>query len=83
MMKVSVMNEYKSRFKQVFCLFDNDKAGVKLSEDFTKKYNVPHFFMPELPGVTDFSDLVSKVGKKEAKKLFNQQISKLWTNHNL
>ena len=39
------------------------------------------FFMPELPGVTDFSDLVSKVGKEKAKELFNQKISKLWINH--
>jgi hypothetical protein len=28
--------------------------------------------MPELPGVTDFSDLVKKVGANEAKKIFNQ-----------
>lgn len=71
-MKVSVMDEYKSRFERVVCLFDNDKAGKSLSEDFSRRYQTPYFFMPELPGVTDFSDLVKKVGANEAKKIFNQ-----------
>lgn len=78
MMKETVMNEYKDRFKQVVCLFDNDQAGKKLSIEFTEKYNVPHFFMPELPGVTDFSDLVKSVGKEKAveitKKLITNEI---------
>lgn len=74
MMKHSVMDEYKSRFKRVMCLFDNDRAGKNLSKEFTKEYNVPHFYMPELQKVTDFSDLVKKVGVNDAKKIFNQQI---------
>ena len=73
-MKDSVMDEYKSRFEKVICLFDNDKAGKNLSVEFTERYSIPHFFMPELKDVTDFSDLVKKVGPVEAKKIFNELI---------
>ncbi len=74
MMKDSVMDEYKSRFNKVICLFDNDQAGKKLSVSFTEKYNVPHFFVPELPNVTDFSDLVKGIGKEDAIQIVKQFI---------
>lgn len=70
MMKDSVMDEYKSRFKRVVCLFDNDDAGIKLSENFTEKYNIPHFYVEKLPGVKDFSDLVKHKGKDYAIEYF-------------
>lgn len=70
MMKDSVMDEYKSRFQKVICLFDNDEAGKKLSVNFSEKYKIPHFFVPELPGVTDFSDLVKAIGKDKAIKFY-------------
>jgi len=76
-MKDSVMDEYKSRFKKVVCLFDNDEAGKKLSKSFTEKYNIPHFFVPELPGVKDFSDLVKSLGIKEAVKIIKTKLNKL------
>lgn len=72
MMKQSVMDEYKSRFNKVVCLFDNDAPGVKLSEEFSTRYEVPYFFMPELTGVTDFSDLVKAQGKEKAKETFKR-----------
>jgi hypothetical protein len=74
MMKASVMDEYKSRFNRVICLFDNDHAGKKLSETFTETYQVPHFFVPELPNVTDFSDLVKVLGKEDAVQIVKQFI---------
>jgi len=77
MMKQSVMDEYKERFIKVVCLFDNDKAGKRLAEDFTKTYDIPHFFMPELEGVTDFSDLVKKIGTNESKKEFNKKLKEI------
>lgn len=73
LMKQSVMDEYQSRFKKVYCLFDNDAAGEKLAAEFYTKFNIPHFFMPKLPNVTDFSDLVREVGKKEAEEIFFEQ----------
>jgi hypothetical protein len=71
MMKDSVMDEYKSRFKKVVCLFDNDAAGIRLSEEFSKRYDVPHIYVPRLnDNVSDFSDLVKEVGLIEAKEIF-------------
>jgi len=70
-MKDSVMEEYKSRFKKVVCIFDNDAAGVKLSDSFTEKYHIPHYFMPKIDGVKDFSDLVKAKGKDFAIEYFN------------
>jgi hypothetical protein len=77
MMKPAVMEEYKFRFDKVICLFDNDKAGKKLSVDFTFEYDIPHVFVPELEGVTDFSDLVKKLGIEEARKQFKKIISEI------
>lgn len=74
MMKDSVMDEYKSRFKKVICLFDNDEAGKKLSKSFTEKYNIPYFFVPEMPKVTDFSDLVKALGILEAVDIIKLKI---------
>jgi 5S rRNA maturation endonuclease (ribonuclease M5) len=77
MMKDTVMDEYKQRFKKVVCLFDNDDAGKKLSQSFSDTYNIPHFFMPELKRVTDFSDLVKVVGKEKAKEEFFRRLNKV------
>jgi 5S rRNA maturation endonuclease (ribonuclease M5) len=77
MMKDSVMEEYKYRFNNVICLFDNDKAGKKLSEEFTAKFNVPHLFVPELPKVTDFSDLVKALKKEKASSIMKKLINKI------
>ena len=79
-MKESVMDEYKSRFKNVLCLFDNDKAGIALSKQFAELYNIPYFLIPELPRVTDFSDLVKIKGKQEASKIIHQLINKTLKN---
>jgi len=73
MMKMSVMEEYKSRFKRVFCLFDNDEAGQQLANKFHETFNIPHFFMPDFLGVKDFSDLVKEVGLEEAEEIFYEQ----------
>jgi len=77
MMKTSVMEEYKSRFKKVVCLFDNDKAGKIFSKEFSTTYNIPCFFMPEIIGVTDFSDLVKTTGIEQAKKKFKEEFNKI------
>lgn len=72
--KDAVMQEYQTRFKKIICLFDNDAAGKKLTEIFVQKFNLPYIFMPQIQGVTDFSDLVKVVGKEEAVKVTKKLI---------
>ena len=78
MMKDSVMNEYKSRFKKVVCLFDNDDAGMKLSKEFSKRYNVPHFFVLPIKNSKDFSDFVKNTTVNFSIEYFNKKIKKLY-----
>lgn len=76
MMKNAVMDEYKSRFNKVICLFDNDPAGIKLSEEFSTRYNIPYFFVDSIDGAKDFSDLIKATkdiyGKKYGIEFFNK-----------
>jgi 5S rRNA maturation endonuclease (ribonuclease M5) len=77
MMKQSVMDEYQNRFEKVVCLFDNDAAGKKLSKEFSEQYNIPHFFVPEIQGVTDFSDLVKIEGIDKSKQIFKHNFNEI------
>ena len=54
----------------MICLFDNDEAGKNLSQEFSTTYNIPHFFVPELENIKDFSDLVKYNSKKKAVEFF-------------
>ena len=78
MMKDSVMDEYKSRFKKVVCLFDNDNAGIKLAKEFSKRYNVPHFFVLPIAKSKDFSDFVKNTTINFSIEYFNKKIKKLY-----
>ena len=78
MMKESVMAEYKSRFTHVVCLFDNDKAGIKLSEEFSKRYDVPHFYIPAFEAwVTDFSDMTKFLGVEDSHQHFKKLLDEI------
>jgi hypothetical protein len=78
MMKDSVMDEYKFRFKKVVCLFDNDDAGIKLAKEFSKRYNVPHFFVLPIANSKDFSDFVKNTTVNFSIEYFNKKIKKLY-----
>lgn len=77
MMKNSVMDEYKSRFKKVVCLFDNDDAGTKLAKEFSKRYGVPYFFVLPIAKSKDFSDFVKNTTINFSIEYFNKKIEKL------
>lgn len=72
--KESVMDEYFSRFSTVITLFDNDKAGKRLSEQYKTTYNMKTLFIPKEFGVKDFSDLVKKVGEVKANEILTKLI---------
>ena len=75
--KQTVLDEYKRRFRNIVCLFDNDKRGREFTETFCGQCNLPYIFMPEIEGVTDFSDLVKVRGIEEAKTIFKTIIDEI------
>jgi len=74
MIKPTVMDEYKERFSKVICLFDNDEAGIKLTQEFSKVFGIPYILVPDKYNVTDFSDLVQSQGKDKAVEIFKKLI---------
>lgn len=41
-----VIADLKTRFDNIFVLFDNDEAGLKGSEKYKNEYNLPFFYIP-------------------------------------
>ena len=72
--KDSVIDEYKTRFKKVIILFDNDRQGIDLAKSYTEKYDLPSILIPEEYHCKDFSDLVKNYGKPFANSIFNKLI---------
>jgi len=66
--KQEVFEEYKSRFANLRLLFDNDKAGRKLSKKFSDKYDIPEMIIPE-QFKKDYSDNVKEYGSKISKNI--------------
>lgn len=69
LLKDSVAEEYKERFRTVFTLFDNDEPGMALGKEYEAKYNFAHCYVPETSGVKDISDFAKFYGKEKTEKL--------------
>jgi hypothetical protein len=65
--KMSVINEYKSRFKRVVVLFDSDIPGRNASAKFSAEYDLEEIIIPFKFGCKDYSDLVKNLSEREAK----------------
>lgn len=64
-MSSTAINELKRRFKSIYILFDNDKAGLingKRLADYTGFINI---ILPQFQGGKDISDLMKVKGKDE------------------
>lgn len=72
-----VMQEYKSRFKKIVCLFDNDAPGIKASKKFSYENKIPYILLPSFPGVKDFSDAVKTLGQTVAKSMLFEELNNL------
>jgi len=72
--KESVLQEYKDRFKKIYVLFDNDSAGITLAFRYKSLFNIPILVIPSKYGCKDFSDLVKKYGVEESKEIFKELI---------
>lgn len=70
LIKDTVIEEYKSRFRHNLTLFDNDVTGINLALSYQDKYNIPGITIPRVkPGVTDYADLVKELGQSEARHI--------------
>jgi len=79
--KESVIEEYKRRFKKIITLFDNDDVGITLSETYMYKYNIPGITIPKTNKyITDYSDLVKHKGNKEARNVLMELIIPYYEN---
>lgn len=56
--------ELKRRYKQVYILFDNDKAGLNDSKKLAERTGFINLILPQFDGGKDVSDLMKCKGKK-------------------
>lgn len=81
MIKDSIMDEYKNRFKHVIGFFDNDDQGEICAEKYHERYNIPNIFMP-VEVSKDFSDSVKNIGPKKSTYLLHKLIKNCIKNDN-
>jgi len=68
LIKDKVIDEYKTRFKNVVTLFDNDQTGKTLSNKYLEAYNIRGLIIPKhkkFP-ITDYSDIIKFINKNTA-----------------
>ena len=64
--KDSVIDEYKTRFKKIFTLFDNDTQGIEQASSYINLYEIPSRFIPIKFNCKDFTDLIKMIGLPNA-----------------
>ncbi len=79
--KESVINELKSRFANIYILYDNDFTkkenwGTKYGKLFSKTFELTQLILPEEFGAKDSSDLFQKVGKTKFITIINSLLTK-------
>lgn len=63
-MSDTAIAELKRRYKQVYILFDNDKAGIKDSKKLSEQTGFTNLILPAFEGGKDVSDLMKCKGKE-------------------
>lgn len=79
--KSHVIEELKSRFKNIFLFYDNDyDSEENWGQDYCKKlsdkFNIPYIFIPDIYETKDYSELVFKYSSEYAKNLIWKLIKK-------
>lgn len=71
----TAVSELKRRFKQVYVLLDNDKAGLKDAKILASKTGFTNIILPNISGAKDISDLYLYLQNKDK---FNKIIKELF-----
>ena len=64
-MSNTAISELKKRYKKIFILFDNDKAGLIDGEKLALSTGFTNIVLPEFEGGKDISDLYHSLQNKE------------------
>ena len=77
--KQSVIDELKSRFKNIYIFFDNDfdkeeNPGRQYAQFLSKTFNIPYIEIPNEYKAKDPSDFVNKYGREKLKQLIKELI---------
>lgn len=76
-----MLQELKTRFKRIVCLYDNDRPGLQNMIKIRKSHpELIYTFIPFKYKSKDISDLYKKYGRKETKLLINDYL--LWLKNN-
>ena len=75
--KQKVIDNLKSRFKNIYILFDNDfdkldNPGKQYAEFLSKTFGIPYLIIPDKYKAKDPSDFVKKYGREKLKQLINE-----------
>ena len=68
-MSNTAIEDLKSRFKNIYILFDNDKAGIEDAKSLSETTGFTNIELPHFYGGKDVSDLYKSKGKKEFIKI--------------
>lgn len=63
-MSKTAINELKRRYKQIYILFDNDKAGIEDSRKLAESTGFTNLILPHFERGKDISDLMKCKGKE-------------------
>jgi len=78
MIKDTVFEELKSRFKLIVINQDDDPAGRIGTEALCSRYELPHFYLDIQKEAKDISDFREKYGAEKTKQLIEHKLLNLW-----
>ena len=68
-MSDTAVSELRRRFKEVYILLDNDKAGLEDAKKLSESTGFTNIVLPQFSGGKDVSDLFKSRGKEEFLKI--------------
>lgn len=71
-----ILNDLKNKWKIIYILFDRDAPGMKKARSFSKKYNLPAFFIHKKFKAKDVSDAIKNNSFKSVESWLNKTIKK-------
>lgn len=71
----TALSELRRRFREVYILFDNDRAGLEDGKSLSAKTGFKNIILPQFEGGKDISDLFKAKGKEEFISIIKKVVS--------